>query len=72
MSFKMRDTSSQFQPQYVEHEPVKPVEEKSSKKSKKSKKEKKTETVANPVPFTNQSSDGFQMKHDPTNQCDYF
>lgn len=69
MSFKMRDTSSQFQPQYVEHEPVKPVEEKSSKKSKKS---KKTETVANPVPFTNQSSEGFQMKHDPTNQCDYF
>jgi hypothetical protein len=65
----MRDTSSQFQPQYVEPEPVKPVEEKSSKKSKKS---KKTETVANPVPFTNQSSEGFQMKHDPTNQCDYF
>ena len=69
MSFRMRDTSSQFQPQYVEPEPVKPVEEKSSKKSKK---EKKTETVANPVPFTNQSSEGFQMKHDPTNQCDYF
>lgn len=68
MSFRLRDTSSQFQPQYVEPEPVKPVEEKSSKKSKK---EKKTETVANPVPFTNQSSEGFQMKHDPTNQCDY-
>lgn len=67
MSFRLRDTSSQFQPQYVEPEPVKPVEE----KSKKSKKEKKTETVANPVPFTNQSSEGFQMKHDPTNQCDY-
>ena len=69
MSFRMRDTSSQFQPQYVE-----PVEEKSSKKSKKSKKsknEKKTETVVNPVPFTNQSSEGFQMKHNPTNQCDY-
>lgn len=68
MSFRMRDTSSQFQPQYVEPEPVKPVEEKSSKKSKK---EKKTETVANHVPFTNQSSEGFQMKYDPTNQCDY-
>lgn len=66
MSFRMRDTSSQFQPQYVEPEPVKPVEEKSSKKS------KKTKTVANPVPFTNQSSGGFQLKHDPTNQCDYF
>lgn len=65
MSFRMRDTSSQFQPQYVEPEPVKPVEEKS-------KKEKKTETVANPVPFTNLSSEGFQMKHDPTNHCDYF
>ena len=65
MSFRMRDTSSQFQPQYVEPEPVKPVEEKS-------KNEKKTETVANPVPFTNQSYEGFQMKHDPTNQCDYF
>lgn len=68
MSFRMRDTSPQFQPQYVEPEPVKPVEE----KSKKSKKEKNTETVANPVPFTNQSSEGFQMKHNPTNQCDYF
>ena len=69
MSFRMRDTSSQFQPQYIEPEHVKSVEEKSSKKSKK---EKKTDTVANPVPFTNQSSGGFQMKHDPTNQCDYF
>lgn len=70
-SFKVRNTSTQFQPQYVETVPVKPVEEKSSKKSKK--KGKKTETViVEPASFDTQSSGGFRMKHDPTNQCDYF
>ena len=69
MSFKVRDTSSQYQSTYVGTVPAEPVEEKLGKKSKKKRKEGKKDTV---VPFSNPISGGFAMKHDQTNQCDYF
>jgi hypothetical protein len=70
MSFMVRDTSSQFQTGFVETEPV---NEKIGKKSKKKRKESKVKKInKDTVPFSNISSNGFSMKHDQLNQCDYF
>lgn len=68
MPFRVRDTSSQYQPSYVDPVPAEPTEEKTSKKSK----NKVKKSAVAPKPVVNQSGGGFQMKHDPTNQCDYF
>lgn len=61
MSFKIRDTSESFQPVY-EPEP----EPETSKNSK-----KKTKSVPR-VTKKQPNSGGFQVRHDHTNQSDYF
>jgi hypothetical protein len=67
--FKIRDTSSAFQPlEELERELERENEEhKSSKKSKK--KGSKSVNKTRKKPSTN---GGFQVKHDPTNQADYY
>jgi hypothetical protein len=68
MSFRVRDTSIAFQPV----EP--PVTKKKTKKHRKGKTgEKETPSKhSTPPKKTSGTTGGFQMKHDPTNQCDYF
>lgn len=70
MSFRIRDTSIAFQ----QDEPQSTT--KKTKKNKKGKTEKKsefdTETPSTPPKKNSSMTGGFQMKHDPTNQCDYF
>jgi hypothetical protein len=60
MSFRVRDTSSQYQPKYEEQEPI----------DKKGKKGKKQAVIDVPKKVTKKSG-GFQLRYDPTNQCDY-
>lgn len=74
MSFRIRDTSISFQ---QEEQPIPVKKDKKDKKGKKGKKDdEKSELEYRPstTPFSSGTSkgDGFQVRHDPSNQCDYF
>jgi hypothetical protein len=71
MSFRLRDTSSHYEPKYVEQETTEPVDEKTKTKKKKKGKEKTSTVTPAPVNVTVSRSGGFSMKHDATSQCDY-
>ena len=72
MSFKIRDTSVQYQ----QPDPVPQIKESKSKSKKEEKEteEKETEekTISDIQTVIKRSSEGFQVKHNLTNQCDYF
>lgn len=67
MSFKIRDTSVQYQ----QPDPVPQIKE-SKSKSKKEEKETEEKTISDIQTVIKRSSEGFQVKHNLTNQCDYF
>lgn len=70
-SFRVRDTSSQYQPISSET-PVPPITSVEEKGSNKNKSSLTTSVSSKPLPVATQSSSGFQMKYDYTNQYDYF
>jgi hypothetical protein len=67
MSFSIKNTSAAFQPVY------KPEPVKSKNKTSLGEKDEKDETKSIPHVHKNQSSSGgFQVRHDATNQADYY